>query len=75
MPICSAQINSGGSKWEIEPARRVFERAIGLQHDAPEKITIDRSGTNTAAVHDLIEDSDAAIELRQNKYSNNNLAF
>ena len=44
--------------------------AIGL-HDVPEKITIDKSRADTAAVHGLIEDSGAAIELRPNNYSNN----
>jgi transposase-like protein len=47
-------------------ARRFFERAISL-HDLPEKITIDKSGANTAAVKGLIEDSGLHIELRQSK--------
>ena len=51
-------------------ARRFFEQAINL-HDAPEKITIDKSGANTAAVRALIADSGLAIELRQSKYLNN----
>ena len=51
-------------------ARRFFERAINL-HDVPEKITIDKSGANTAAVRGLLEDSGLAIELRQSKYLNN----
>ena len=51
-------------------ARRFFERAISL-HDLPEKITIDKSGANTAAVKGLIEDSGLHIELRQSKYLNN----
>lgn len=34
---------------DLAAARRFFERAIGL-HDAPHKITIDKSGANTAAV-------------------------
>ena len=51
-------------------ARRFFERAIDL-HDVPEKITIDKSGANTAAVRGLIADSGAAVELRQSKYLNN----
>jgi len=50
--------------------RRFFERAIGL-HDVPEKITIDKSGANTAAVHSMIADSGVEIELRQSKYLNN----
>lgn len=55
---------------DVAAARRFFERAIG-QHDVPEKITIDKSGANTAAVRGLIADSGAAIELRQSKYLNN----
>src|SRR5450830_823630 len=51
-------------------ARRFFERAIGL-HDVPEKITIDKSGANTAAVNSLIADSGLEITLRQSKYLNN----
>ena len=41
------------------------------QNDAPEKITIDKSGANTAAIQGLIADSGAPIELRQSKYLNN----
>jgi transposase-like protein len=37
----------------------------------PEKITIDKSGANTAAVHSLIDDTGSDIELRQSKYLNN----
>ena len=55
---------------DVAAARRFFERAIG-QHDLPEKITIDKSGANTAAVRGLIADSGVAIELRQSKYMNN----
>ncbi len=51
-------------------ARRFFERAIDL-HDVPEKITIDKSGANTAAVRAMVADSGVDIELRQCKYLNN----
>jgi len=51
-------------------ARRFFERAIDL-HDVPEKITIDRSGANTAAVRGLVADSGTTIELRQSPQLNN----
>ena len=50
-------------------ARRFMERAIG-QHDIPEKVAIDMSGANTAAVLSKIEDIGAEIELRQSKYLN-----
>ena len=55
---------------DVAAARRFFERAIDL-HDMPEKITIDKSGANTAAVRGLVADSGATIELRQSKYLNN----
>ena len=55
---------------DVAAARRFFERAIDL-HDVPASITIDKSGANTAAVRGLIDDSGAAIELRQSKYLNN----
>ena len=37
----------------------------------PEKITIDKSGANTAAILSVNADSGAGIELRQSKYLNN----
>ena len=40
-------------------------------HGVPEKITIDKSGANTAAVQSIRADSGADIELRQSKYLNN----
>ena len=55
---------------DLAAARRFFARAIDL-HDVPEKITIDKSGANTAAVRGIIVDSGAPIELRQSKYLNN----
>ena len=51
-------------------ARRFFERAIEL-HGVPEKITIDKSGANTAAIEGMRADSGGDIELRQSKYLNN----
>ena len=37
----------------------------------PEKITIDKSGANTAAIQSVKDDSGVNIELRQSKYMNN----
>ena len=37
----------------------------------PEKITIDKSGANTAAILSINADSGADIEMRQSKYLNN----
>ena len=59
-----------GAQRDVASARRFFERAIDL-HDVAEKITIDKSGANTAAVRGLIADSGAAIELRHSRYLNN----
>jgi transposase-like protein len=47
-----------------------LERAIDL-HGVPEKINIDKSGANTAAILSVKDDSGADIELQQRKYLNN----
>ena len=51
-------------------ARRFLERAIDL-NGVPEKITIDKSGANSAAIQSIQADSGADIELRRIKYLNN----
>ena len=51
-------------------ARRFFRKAL-RQHGLPEKVTIDKSGANTAALEALQEETGATIEIRQNKYLNN----
>ncbi len=58
------------AKRDQAAARQFLERAIGL-HGVPEKITIDKSGANTAAIQSVNDDSGADIELRQSKYLNN----
>jgi putative transposase len=58
------------AKRDHAAARAFFERAIDL-HGVPEKITIDKSGANTAAIVSLQADSGLPIELRQSKYLNN----
>ena len=40
-------------------------------HGVPEKITIDKSGSNTAAIASIPADSGLPIEMRQSKYLNN----
>ena len=40
-------------------------------HGVPEKITIDKSGANTAAIMSMQADSGLPIEMRQSKYLNN----
>jgi transposase-like protein len=51
-------------------ASRFLERAIG-QHGEPEKITIDKSGANAAAVNCYNAEHEADIEMRPCKYLNN----
>jgi transposase-like protein len=51
-------------------ALRFFKKAV-RQHGLPDKVTIDQSGANTAALEALQEETDATIEIRQNKYLNN----
>jgi putative transposase len=58
------------AKHDTTAARRYLERAINL-HGLPEKIVIDKSGANTAAIHSVIVDAGLAIERRQSKYLNN----
>lgn len=50
-------------------ARRYLERAINL-HGLPEKIAIDKSGANTAAIRSINADACVDVELRQSKYLN-----
>ena len=58
------------AKRDHAAARAFFECAIDL-HGVPEKITIDRSGANTAAIASIQADSGLPIEMRQSKYLNN----
>ena len=52
------------------PLEVMLERAINL-HGLPQKITIDKSAANTAAIHSVNADACLEIELRQSKYLNN----
>ena len=58
------------AKRDMAAARRFLERAINL-HDLPEKITIDKSGANTAAIESVKAVACVDILMRQNKYLNN----
>jgi putative transposase len=62
------------AKRDHAAARCFFEQAIGL-HGVPEKITIDKSGANTAAIQSMQADSGAPIEMRQSKYLNKWVSF
>lgn len=50
------------AKRDKAAARRFLERAINL-HDVPEKITIDKSGANTAAIESVNADACVNIQL------------
>jgi putative transposase len=58
------------AKRDAAAARRFLERAIAL-HGEPARITIDKSGANTAAIDEYATEHDAQIVLRQSKYLNN----
>lgn len=58
------------AKRDLAATRRFLERAIHL-HDVPEKITIDKSGSNTAAIESVKADACVDILMRQSKYLNN----
>ena len=58
------------AKRDMAAARRFLECAINL-HDLPEKITIDKSGANIAAIESVKADACVDILMRQNTYLNN----
>jgi putative transposase len=58
------------AKRDRAAARKFLERSIAL-HGEPDKITIDKSGANTAAIASYNAEHEADIELRQSKYLNN----
>jgi putative transposase len=58
------------AKRDRKAALRFLRKAIG-RHGVPEKITIDKSGANTAAIVSYNANHDAAVEIRHVKYLNN----
>jgi putative transposase len=58
------------AKRDGKAAARFLRKAID-QCGTPEKIAIDKSGANTAAIEEYNTDNEASIELRQVKYLNN----
>ena len=58
------------AKRDHAAARAFFERAIGL-HEVPQKIAIDKSGSNKAALASIQADTGLTIEMRQSKSLNN----
>jgi len=55
------------AKRDRRAALRFLRKAIG-RHGAPEKITIDKSGANAAAIESYNKEHEADIEIRQVKY-------
>src|SRR6266852_6976856 len=51
-------------------ARRFFEKSIAL-NGVPETVTIDKSGSNLAALHAVNAERETPIQIRQVKYLNN----
>ena len=58
------------AKRDRKAALRFLRKAIDPS-GLPEKITLDKSSANTAAIDDYNTDHETAIELRQAKYLNN----
>ena len=58
------------AKRDTVAARRFFEKTM-RQNGDPEKVTMDKSGANKAAMDAINKDRDVPIEVRQVKYLNN----
>jgi len=58
------------AKRDKSAARRFFDKAIG-QNGSPETVTIDKSGSNLAALHAVNAERETPIKIRQVKYLNN----
>jgi len=60
------------AKRDKNAATRFFKKAIA-NNGVPEKINIDKSGSNTAGIKAVNKDKKLDIEIRQNKYLNNRI--
>ena len=58
------------AKRDTVAARRFFEKAM-RQNGDPEKVTMDKSGANKAAMDAINKEREVPIEVRQIKYLNN----
>ncbi len=58
------------AKRDTAAASRFFDKAM-RQNAAPEKVTMDKSGANKAAMDGINQERDVLIEVRQVKYLNN----
>ena len=59
-------------KRDTKAAKRFLIKAIG-SNGRPEKITIDKSSANKAAIEEYNRENGTSIEIRQIKYLNNNV--
>ena len=60
------------SKRETNAAHAFFKKATKNNGD-PNKINIDKSGSNTAGINAINKENETNIEIRQNKYLNNRI--
>ena len=58
------------AKRDKKAALRFLKKAI-KNNGSPSRITIDKSGSNTAAIKAINDEQDEVIEIRRNKYKNN----
>jgi putative transposase len=58
------------AKRDKAAARRFFQKAMA-QNGTPETVTIDKSGSNLAALHAINAKRETPIKVRQVKYLNN----
>jgi transposase-like protein len=58
------------AKRDAAAARRFFEKAI-RHNGVPDKVTMDKSGANQAALEQLNKEREVPITIRQVKYLNN----
>jgi putative transposase len=58
------------AKRDKAAARRFFDQAM-RNNAVPEKVTMDKSGANKAAIDQIIDDKNILITVRQVKYLNN----
>ena len=58
------------AKRDCKAALRFLRKADG-RHGVPQKVTIDKNGTNTAMIGAYNTEHDADIEIRQRKFLNN----
>ena len=60
------------AKLDTQAAKIFFKKAI-KQHGRPDKINVDKSGANRAALDSLNQEysEDQQVKIRQNKYLNN----